>query len=41
MNIILITITAVILAGCSSFKIGAGCYIPHGVNGQCTAVTAK
>lgn len=37
---IAITIVAVAaLAGCSSFKMGAGCYIPHGVSGQCTAST--
>lgn len=29
----------VALAGCSSFKVGAACYIPHGVTGQCSATT--
>lgn len=27
------------LSGCSSFNLGAGCYVPHGVTGQCTATT--
>ncbi|CAN7367747.1 hypothetical protein LJR118_002188 [Acidovorax sp. LjRoot118] len=39
MKTIVITIAAIVLAGCSSFKMGAGCYIPHGVSGQCTAAT--
>ena len=31
----------VALSGCSSFKMGAGCYVPHGVTGQCTATTVE
>lgn len=27
------------LSACSSFKLGAACYIPHGVTGQCSATT--
>lgn len=29
----------VAMSGCSSFKMGAACYIPHGVTGQCSATT--
>lgn len=29
----------VAMSGCSSFKLGAACYIPHGVTGQCSATT--
>lgn len=29
----------VAMSGCSSFKVGAACYIPHGVTGQCSATT--
>ena len=29
------------MTGCSSFKVGAACYIPHGVSGQCTAATME
>lgn len=29
------------LAGCSSFKLGAGCYVPYGVTGQCSATTVE
>jgi hypothetical protein len=41
MKAIAITLCALVLAGCSSFKLGAGCYIPHGVSGQCTAATME
>lgn len=27
---------AAALSACSSFKLGAACYIPHGVTGQCS-----
>lgn len=30
---------AAALSACSSFKVGAACYIPHGVTGQCSATT--
>lgn len=26
---------AAALAGCSSFKVGGFCYLPHGTGGQC------
>lgn len=29
------------LSGCSSFKLGAGCYVPYGVSGHCTASTVE
>lgn len=32
---------AAALAGCSSFNMGAACYVPHGVTGQCTAMTVE
>lgn len=32
---------ALTLAGCSSFKLGAGCYVPHGVTGQCSITTME
>ena len=32
---------AAALAGCSSFNMGAACYVPHGVTGQCTAATVE
>lgn len=28
-------------AGCSSFKLGAACYVPYGVTGQCSATTVE
>ena len=31
----------VVLSGCSSLKVGAACYIPHGVTGQCSASTLE
>lgn len=31
----------VALSACSSFKLGAGCYIPHGTTGQCSAATIE
>lgn len=31
----------VTMSGCSSFKVGAACYIPHGVTGQCSASTLE
>lgn len=34
-----ITAALVALSGCSSFKVGAACYIPHGVTGQCSMAT--
>lgn len=40
-NILTLSIAAALVAmsGCSSFKVGAACYIPHGVTGQCSATT--
>lgn len=40
-NILALSIAAALVAmsGCSSFKVGAACYIPHGVTGQCSATT--
>jgi len=32
---------AAALSGCSSFKVGAGCYVPYGVTGQCSATTVE
>lgn len=40
-TVITFTIALIVLAGCSSFKLGAGCYVPHGVSGQCTATTIE
>lgn len=38
----LISIAAIAaLSGCSSFKVGAACYIPYGVTGQCSATTVE
>ncbi len=34
-------LAALALSGCSSFKMGAACYIPHGVTGQCSATTGQ
>ena len=28
------------MAGCSSFKMGAACYLPYGTQGSCTVMTA-
>jgi hypothetical protein len=43
MKSISITLAALAVAaatsGCSSFKMGAACYVPHGVTGQCQATT--
>lgn len=39
MKTILITAAALVLAGCSSFKLGAICYLPHGVAGECRMAT--
>jgi hypothetical protein len=36
MKRILIIAAAIVLAGCSSFKMGAACYIPYGQVGGCT-----
>lgn len=40
-NVLALCIAAALvsLSGCSSFKVGAACYIPHGVTGQCSATT--
>lgn len=40
-TVLAISIAAALVAmsGCSSFKVGAACYIPHGVTGQCSATT--
>ncbi len=40
-NVLALCIAAALVAmsGCSSFKVGAACYIPHGVTGQCSATT--
>lgn len=32
----IIILAAALLAGCSSFKLGGVCYIPHGQQGQCS-----
>lgn len=32
---------AILLTGCSSFKMGGACYIPYGVTGSCTVDTAS
>lgn len=36
-----VLLAALALSGCSSFKMGAACYIPHGVTGQCSATTVQ
>lgn len=28
------------MAGCSSFKMGAACYLPYGTQGSCSVMTA-
>lgn len=40
-NVLALCIAAALvsMSGCSSFKLGAACYIPHGVTGQCSATT--
>lgn len=40
-SIALATAAVLALAGCSSFNMGAACYIPHGVTGQCSATTVE
>lgn len=35
MKRILTAVLLLTLAGCSSFKVGAFCYLPHGQQGQC------
>lgn len=35
MRTALIVLAAALLAGCSSFKMGMACYIPHGQVGEC------
>lgn len=42
-NVLALCIAAALVAmsGCSSFKVGAACYIPHGVTGQCAASTLE
>lgn len=37
--VIFATTALMAMSGCSSFKLGAACYIPHGVTGQCSATT--
>jgi hypothetical protein len=32
---IALVLSIVLLSGCSSFKLGAVCYIPHGQQGAC------
>lgn len=36
-----IVIAAILLTGCSSFKMGGACYIPHNVTGTCTVDTTS
>lgn len=36
-----IVIAAILLSGCSSFKMGGACYIPFGVSGSCTVDTTS
>jgi outer membrane murein-binding lipoprotein Lpp len=38
-TIALAVLAVIALSGCSSFKLGAGCYVPYGVSGQCQVVT--
>lgn len=33
----IVLLAAILLAGCSSMKLGTMCYIPHGVSGKCEA----
>lgn len=40
MKIAIISI-AILLTGCSSFKMGGACYIPYGVTGACTVDTTS
>ena len=42
-SVLAISIAAALtsIAGCSSFKLGAGCYVPYGVTGQCSATTVE
>lgn len=35
MKPILILAAALLLTACSSFKLGAFCYLPHGMAGEC------
>ena len=41
MKTIAIALFAIALTGCSSFKLGAACYVPYGVTGQCSATTVE
>lgn len=36
-----IVIAAILMTGCSSFKMGGACYIPWGVTGACTVDTTS
>lgn len=38
MKHIVLILAALALSGCSSFRLGAVCYVPYGVAGQCSAV---
>lgn len=37
--IVFAVVAVAALAGCSSFKMGGACYIPHGTTGTCTVDT--
>ena len=39
MKTTIVVLAALALSGCSSFKMGAVCFIPHGVSGQCSIAT--
>lgn len=41
MKHIVLILAALALSGCSSFRLGAVCYVPYGVAGQCSAVIIK
>lgn len=41
LSLALTTAAVLALVGCSSFNMGAACYIPHGVTGQCSATTEE
>lgn len=38
MKRIAILTAALLLAGCSSFRLGAVCYLPHGMGGECRII---
>lgn len=38
MKIALVALACALLGGCSSFKLGAVCYLPHGMGGTCQII---